>query len=138
MSLNFNNNVDQPGTPNQASVGPNVLVPSVIPVGIAATTLIPRQGVVTRIDFTSASRIAQTAAQNLQFDTVAHQGWLPGDIVFIQLPSGAAFAVTVEDTAGNLLATWPATKANGGMFVYGAGVMLAGDFGAVIPGQSST
>src|SRR6202000_2085235 len=48
--------------------------------------------------------------------------------------TGAGFTITIQDTTGATLVTWPALVANGGMFVYGAGP--SGDFGAVIPGNT--
>lgn len=136
MGLNYNSSVDQ-NPPNQAYVGPRNT--AVIPPGGTITTLIARKGITTRLEI--LSRGAQTANQVLQFDTVANQGWLNGDTVFIMAPAttGGAGLTIIEDIAGNILCTWDANDPNGGMFVFGASVIAAGglDFGAVIPGSST-
>jgi hypothetical protein len=142
MGLNFNNSVDQPGPPNQASVGANYVQladgPNAPPT--PGNTTIHRRGVVTYLLLTGAL----TASRVAQFGTQAAEGWLPGDVVFIALPShaGVGFTFTVQNIHGDVLATWVALLANGGTFIFGpSGFALpaggTGDFSA-IPGASTT
>jgi hypothetical protein len=125
MSLNFNNNVDQPGSPNQASPGPNYTTPA------DAAIVVTRKGVVTRLALTGNL----TASRIVTFGSVLAQGWLPGDIVFIHVAThtGGGFTLTIENIAAATLATWAALLANGGMFVFDGT-----DFVACLPGSSTT
>jgi hypothetical protein len=139
MGLNYNDPVDQ-GLPNQAGVGPNYTAQMD---GAPGNTLVHRKGVITRLDLTgnlTASRTLQFAAPNI---ATGADVWLPGDTVFIQVPThtGSGFTITVLNLAGDAIASWPALVANGGMFVYGASTVAGPtgpdapvDFGAILPG----
>ena len=125
MGLQFNNNVDQPGTPNQASPGLDYTA------AMDSAGTIHRKGVVTRLELTgnlSGSRVWTPG-------TVAAEGWLPGDIVFVHgtTHTGGGFTVTIDSIAAATLATYAALLAFGCMLVFDGT-----DFKAVLPGNSTT
>lgn len=128
MSLNFNNSVDQPGPPNQASPGPDYTGPID---GAPGATTLHRKGVVTW--FRGTGNL--TASRVFTPGTIVAEGWLEGDILFVSVPThtGGGFTVTVNSIAAAALATWAALLASGGMFVF-----HGTDFVAVIPGASTT
>jgi hypothetical protein len=129
--MNFNSSVDQ-NYPNQSSVGPDYNV--AIPLGTAGDTPIHRKGVTTRLDLTSGG--AQTANQTFTFGSIAAEGWLNGDVVYVSEPSGrtGAFTNSVRNIAGVPIATWASLLANGGMFVFKSAI---NDFIAANPGVST-
>jgi hypothetical protein len=131
--LCFNNNVDASLMPNQASVGQNYQPAAD---GAPGNTVIHRKGVITRVDLQGNL----TASRTFTFGSQAAEGWLPGDVVFVQFPThtGNGFTMTGYDIAGSKLCTWAPLLANGGMFVFGASTLRANDFAAVLPGTSTT
>ena len=128
MGLNFNNSDDQNLMPNQASPGPLYSVPA------DSNTTIHRKGVVTKLDLTGGL----TSSRILQFGSKSSEGWLPGDIVFVSVPShtGGGFTITIENIAGTILSYWQELAANGGMFVFDGGA-YPGDFSASIVGGAT-
>jgi hypothetical protein len=134
--MNANSNVDV-NPPNQAYVGPEYFAPMD---GAPGNTTIHRKGIVTVIKLTGNL----TASRILTFGTIAAEGWLPGDEVYIAVPThtGTGFTLSVESINGDELATWAALLANGGHFVFGATSynvpVGTGDFTAVNPGNSTT
>ena len=130
MGLNYNSAVDQDLMPNQASPGADYSV--AVPAGAPATTVMKRQGVITRVNL--SGRAAQTTNQVMQFDPAGK--WLPGDTVFVHgdIVTGGAGTIAIENKAGAVLTTWPPNVGNGGIFV----VVGSGDLVPVVPGVSSS
>lgn len=137
-SLDYNQSSSGPGMPNQASPGPNYTV--AIPVGVAGDTPIHRKGIITRLDLTNGG--AQTANQTFTFGSIAAEGWLDGDTVFISEPAArtGAFTNSIRSIAATALTTWAGLLANGGTFVFKAHFTAGvadGDFVAMGPGVST-
>jgi len=124
MSLNFNSAVDV-NYPNQPSPGADYTAAA------DSAPTIHRKGNTTLLQLTgnlTASRVAQ-------FGTIANEGWLNGDVVFVSIPThtGGGFTMSVHSIAGTVLTTWAALLAAGGMFVFDGT-----DFVAALPGASTT
>jgi hypothetical protein len=134
--MDFNSQSDS-SAPNQAYPGPNYtqLMDGPNAPGSPGNTTIHRKGKITRLDLTgnlTGSRVAT-------FGTVAAEGWLPADVVYVSLPThtGAESTFQITNIAGTVLATWPQLVANGGMFVFNM-ARTPNDFDACMPGNSST
>lgn len=119
----FNNNSNPDNNPGPAYTG--------LSDNGAANTKIQRKGPVTF--YTGTGNLA--ASRVWAPDSIANQGWKPGDIIKAAAAShtGAGFTITIQNIAGGVLATWPAVLANACELVF-----TGSDFVAVNPGQSTT